>query len=47
MIGFSLKSPGKRLGKSWKTPGISLENISGHPVVEDCDVTFGIILPLK
>ena len=30
----SAKTPGKILGNSWKPPGISLQNLSGHPVVD-------------
>jgi len=27
------KTPGKHLGNFWKTSEISLENLSGHPVI--------------
>ena len=30
----SAKTPGKILGNSWQPPAISLQNLSGHPVVD-------------
>ena len=30
----SSKIPGKILGNSWKPPGISLQNLSGQPVLD-------------